>query len=184
MNWQKKLRYRGFRLLGFSLPILLLSLVAASFIPRRPPQTLASGELPSQKKSSGRLLIPAVSDGDIPVTLLLQWDRRPPAAMRVDLQMSDPEGQEQLQKKIKIKAKGSGNNWQQTMVFHVPGNSVRKFLMTSLGRESTLTHYSFIAFASSPALRILRIGEMLFYPALALMLLALVMVLFPAFISS
>lgn len=184
MNWQKKLRYRGFRLLGFSLPILLLSLVAASFIPRRPPQTLASGELPSQKIRSGRLVIPAVSDGDIPVTLLLKWDRRPPSAMRVDLQMSDPEGQEQLQKKIKIKAKGSGNNWQQAMVFHAPGNSLRKFSMTSLSRESTLTRYSFIAFASSPAHRILRIGEMLFYPALALVLLALVMVLFPTFISS
>jgi hypothetical protein len=182
--WQKKLRYRGFRLLGFSLPLLLLSLVAASFIPRRPPQTLASGDFPTQKKSSGRFLVPAAADGEIPVTLTLQWDRRPVSTLRVDVQISDPEGQDQLQKKIKIKAKASGEGWQQTLAFHVPAHSVRNFTLTSSSREPTLTRYSFVAFASNPAHRVLRFGEMLFYPALAIVLLALVMVLFPSFIQS
>lgn len=184
MSWQKKLRYRGFRLLGFSLPVLLLSLVAASFIPRRPPLTLASGELPSQKKSSGRIVVPAASDGEIPVTLTLQWDRRPPSTMRVNMQIIDPERQDLLQKKIKIKAKAVREGWQQTLAFHVPGHSVRNFTLISTSREPTLTRYSFIAFASSPALRILRFAEMLFYPALAFVLLAMVMVLFPSFIQS
>ena len=184
MNWQKKLRYRGFRLLGFSLPLLLLSVFIASFVPRRPPQVLATGELDSQKKGSGRLVLPAMADGDIPVTLSLQWDRRPPAALRMDVQISDPDGQDQLQKKIKIKAKRSGESWQQNLIFHVPGNSVRSFNLAQGSRESLLTRYTFTAFASTPTLRFLRIGEMLFYPALAIVFLALVMVLFPSFIQS
>jgi hypothetical protein len=184
VSWQKKLRYRGFRLLGFGLPMLLLSLVAASFIPRRPPQLLASGELSSQKKGMGQLVIPVAPDGDIPITLTLEWDRRPPAPMRLDLQLNDPEGQDQLQKKIKIKAKNSGRIWQQTLAFHIPASSVRSFTLASVSRDPTITRYHFTAFASTPAHRILRIGEMLFYPALVFVLLALVMVLFPSFIRS
>ncbi len=184
MSWQKKLRYRGLRLLGFSLPLLLLSLLTASFIPRRPPQILAQGELSHEKKSSGRLVLPAIQDGDVPVTLSLQWDRRPPAALRMTLQMSDAEGQDQLQKKIKIKAKSSDGSWVQTLLLPVPGNAVRNFTLALDGRDATRTRYQFTAFASTPALRILRIGEMLFYPALAIVFLALVMVLFPSFVQS
>ncbi|HET9240784.1 MAG TPA: hypothetical protein VFO10_26200 [Oligoflexus sp.] len=184
MNWQKKLRYRGFRLLGFGLPLLLLSVVAASFIPRRPPQILASGELSSQKMGAGQLIIPAAPDGDIPITLTLEWDRRPPSPMRLDIQISDPEGQDQLQKKIKVKAKNSGKTWQQSLMIPIPGSSVRSFTLASVSRDPTTTRYQFTAFASTPAHRILRVGEMLFYPALVFVLLALVMVLFPSFIRS
>jgi hypothetical protein len=184
MDWQKKLRYRGFRLLGFSLPLLLLSLVAASFIPRRPPQVLASGELSSQKKSTGQLIIPASPDGDSPITLTLEWERRPPSPMRLDVQISDPEGQDLLQKKIKIKAKNIGKTWQQALVFPISGSSVRSFTLASVSRDPSITRYQFTAFASTPGHRILRIGEMFFYPALVFVLLALVMVLFPSFIRT
>jgi hypothetical protein len=104
--------------------------------------------------------------------------------MRLDVQISDPEGQDQLQKKIKIKAKNSGKAWQQTLAFPIPGSSVRSFTLASVSRDPTITRYQFTAFASTPAHRIFRIGEMLFYPALVFVLLALVMVLFPSFIRS
>ncbi|WP_324958080.1 hypothetical protein [Oligoflexus sp.] len=68
-SWQKKLRYRGLRLLAYSLPLLLLSVTAASFIPRRAPQILAEGEVTGAKKSSGRFVLPAGVEGDVPVTL-------------------------------------------------------------------------------------------------------------------
>ncbi len=106
------------------------------------------------------------------------------AALRVTLQMSDAEGQDQLQKKLKIKARSSGGSWVQTLLLPVPGNTVRNFTLAHESRDPTLTRYQFTAFASTPALRILRIGEMLFYPALAIVLLALVMVLFPSFVQS
>lgn len=51
-------------------------------------------------------------------------------------------------------------------------------------RRMSLTRYQFTALASTPTHRILRIGEMLFYPALAIVFLALVMVLFPSFVQS
>ncbi len=184
MSWQKKLRYRALRLLGFSLPLMLLSLLTASFIPRRPPQILAQGELSHEKKSSGRLVLPAIQDGEVPVTLTLQWDRRPPVALRMAFRMSDAEGQDQLQKKIKIKAKGSAGSWEQTLLLQLPGNAVRNFTLAHDSREATLTRYQFTAFASTPVHRILRIGEVLFYPALAIVFLALVMVLFPSFVPS
>jgi hypothetical protein len=145
---------------------------------------MASGELPSQKRTFGRLILPDAREADIPVTLSLEWDRRPPDSLRLDAEFIDAEGQDQLKKKIKIKAKAVGSVWQQSVLFHFPGHSVRRFALTSRSQDPTVTRYSFTAFASSPALRILRLGEMLFYPALALVLFALVMVLFPSFISS
>jgi len=182
-TWQKKLKYRGFRLLGFSLPFLMLSLLAASMIPRRPPVLLADGEIRSQKVSRGRFLLPVGMDGDIPITLALQWEQRPSVG-RVELRISDPEGQDQQQKKIKINAQGSGTSWQQTLQLRLNGGSLRNFTLAAQTREPLITHYSFTAFAAQPWLRILRIGEMLLYPALAFVFLALVMVLFPSFISS
>jgi hypothetical protein len=142
---------------------------------------LASGELLSQKRRFGRLVLPVAGETDIPVTLTLEWERPPPASLRFDAQFIDPEGQDELKKKIKIQAKAVGSTWQQNILFHFPASSVRRFALTSRSQQPTLTRYSFTAFASTPALRILRFGEMLFYPALALVLLALVMVLFPSF---
>lgn len=183
-TWQKKLRYRGFRMMGWSLPILLISLVAASLIPRRPSQILVEGDLPSQKKRTERFVLPAGVDGDVPVTLELLWTRRPPPGLKVELQISDPEGQDLLQKKIRIKAQRAGAQWQQKMEMRLSGAPIRNFVLSAQSREPVVTHYQLTAFAGSPLLRLLRIGEMLFYPALAFVCLAMVMILFPSFIQS
>ncbi|HYX36437.1 MAG TPA: hypothetical protein VE954_25300 [Oligoflexus sp.] len=70
------------------------------------------------------------------------------------------------------------------MELHFTSGSVRNFTLTSPGREPVLTQFRFTAFAGTPFLRVLRIGEMLFFPALAFALLALVMILFPSFVQS
>jgi hypothetical protein len=182
-SWQKKLRYRGFRLISLSLPILLLSLTAASFIPRRAPQILAEGKMSGPKQSLGRFVIPAGLEGDVPVTLALQWDRRPSAG-KVELRMADPEGRDQLKKIMKLKGRNLGKSWQQTLELHLTSGTVQNFTLVTASREPMITAYRFTAFAGTPWMRILRIGEMLFFPALALVLLALVMILFPSFVQS
>ncbi|WP_218109989.1 hypothetical protein [Oligoflexus tunisiensis] len=170
-------------MLGFSLPLLLLSLVAASFIPRRPPSVLAEGTMTGQNPGSGRLILPVTGGEDVPVSLTLQWERRPPAALRLNLHISDREGQDQLQKKLKVKPKRVGRHWQQKLDLRLSSAGVRTFTLSTISPESGVMRYSFIAFAATPMQRVLRIGEMFFYPALAFVLLALVMVLFPTFVN-
>jgi hypothetical protein len=182
-SWQKNLKYRGFRLLGFSLPILLLSLVATSFVPRRAPAVLAEGKVTGKSSGSGRLILPVTGGEEVPVSLTLQWKRRPPAALRLNLQISDAEGQDQLQKKLKVKPKLADQLWQQRLELQLSSPGVRTFVLSTDQPEAGELRYSFIAFATTPLQHILRIGEMFFYPALAFVLLALVMVLFPSFID-
>lgn len=181
VGWQKKLRYRGFRLLGWSLPLLLVSVVAASLIPRRPPQILAEGDAHSGQTLAGHFVMPP---GDVPLNLELEWAARPPRGLRMDLQCGDTEGVDRQQKKILVKARNHGRIFQQRVELRLGASSGQQFTLLASSRDPVLTHYRFIAFAGTPLHTYLRFGEMLFYPALALVMLAVAMILFPRFVSS
>ncbi len=183
-DWQKKLRYRGFRLLGWSLPLLLLSLGSASLIPRRPPLILAEDDVSSSKKNSGLLTLPYGKETDLPLTLELNWTERPARDARLNLLVTDRSGSNRIQKKIAIKPIRRSKVWQQNIEIRLTSTEIHDYTLLIQSKSPMLSHFRWIAFAAPPAARYFRIGEMLYYPALAFIILAMSMVLFPSFIRS
>jgi|GEM_PF-4443846 len=164
--------------------MLLLSLICASLIPRRPPLILAEADATSLKKSSGRLTLPYGKETELPLTLELNWTEKPARDASLNLLLIDLTGSNRIQKKIAIKPIYRSKAWQQKIEIRLGSSAIHKYTLLIHSKSPMVSHFRWIAFAAPPAAQYFRIGEMLYYPALALIILAMSMVLFPSFIRS
>jgi hypothetical protein len=184
-GWQKKLKFRGLRLIGWTLPLMLVALFASSLVSHVPAKVLLERPWGEKKFITGRVDTPERTGGELNVLLLMSGPKAPPRGAEVLLRFKSVDGSEDVKRSWKLAPVPDGNGWKASFFTRIPAGKTVAYLLrpkADLMQKADLN----VQFISDPERSInkyFRMAELLFYPMLALSVLGAVMVLFPHFIS-
>ena len=185
-SWQMKSQARGFKVLGFSIPMFLIGFIASSQIPRLPPDKIFEGRSQNYK-ISGQFLVKG--KGEAPLQVFASAANYSGPAVKVFYKVKEKKDtirSRRVKSRLKMK---DGLQQPIDRIFKVPSGVQYKFY-GSLGKKKFKKlgikswKISIVRNPSQPHIQILRGLEIMIWPALSFILLGLVMIFVPKFINS
>ncbi|MFW7380649.1 MAG: hypothetical protein ACOH5I_17685 [Oligoflexus sp.] len=190
-DWRLRSQVRGLRLLIFSLPLLLIGLVASSQLPRTTTKVLWESQASSSMKQRAVITLPADGREQSPVQLLTTFtakSSRLRAAMRYEIWDDQKDLITRRTLRFGPRAQADGSRVYRSAVINLDTN--RKYLIRSQLNihKADLRHFSnwqwqVLQDPDKPSKRLLQMIELLSYPALSLTILGLVMVFGPRLVK-
>lgn len=185
-SWQKKLKFRGLRLIGWTLPVMLFSVFATSLVSHVPPKLLFERPWGDKKFISGRFESPKKGGTEVNVLLQLDGVTPIPRKTQASLRFKTLDGKEDIKKSWTLMPVPDGKRWKALFFTSIPDGQTLAYFVRVKADTSAMTDVKvqLIADPERSVNKYLRFAELLFYPMLALSLLGVVMVVFPHLFAS
>lgn len=186
-TWQQKLKFRGLRLIGWTLPLMLASLVASSMVPHVPPKVLLDRPWGEKNFISGRVDTPKKGTAEVDVKLQIEGPLPLPKGAQASFRFKSIDGGDDVKKGWKLMPVAmEGKRWKTVFFTRIPADQTLAYLVRLKADLPKMSEMKFqlVADPERAMNTYLRYAELLFYPMLALSLLGGVMVIFPQFFAT
>jgi hypothetical protein len=179
--WQQQMRIRAFRLLGWSLPLMLVSFAVSSMIPHSTPKEIHLRDWGEAVIVKGRFDIPKKGNEEVQAMIMLDGPSPSPKAGPIDIRVKTLDGSFDYKKRWNFRPDiQTDGTWNSRILLKLPGGNTVAYRLKTQGAPDMLLG-SKLHVVMNPARsvdRYLRWIEMVFYPSLVFCILAAAMLLF------
>ncbi len=179
--WQENTSLRAFRLLGYSLPTLIIASLAASILPAGQPKLVLERSWGESVLIRGRLELPKRGDAEIPTAWVIEGPMPKPENGVLSIRVKTLNNDVDTKKRWNFAPTNTGEgSWSSTFNLKLPGGELMAYRIRSEGRvnipsKATLKVYTDPA---RPIDRYLHMIAFLRYPSSIMVLIAGVMLFF------
>lgn len=175
------MRVRAFRLLGWALPLMLMSFAVSSIIPHSRQTEIMVRDWGEAVIIKGRIHVPKMGPDEIAAVILIDGPLPAPKPGPLDLRIKTLDGSLDIKKRWNFRpAVQLDQSWKAIFPIKLPAGQTVAYRFRTQGSPEMLASAKLhmIANPSRSVDRYLRYVELLFYPSLAFCILAVSMLLF------
>ncbi|MBC7659364.1 MAG: hypothetical protein H7249_06620 [Chitinophagaceae bacterium] len=184
-TWQQDMRVRSFRILGTFAPLLIASFFLSSMVPHNEGEKeILIRPWGDAVLVKGRVDIPRRTSEEIQTVFVLEGPLPPPVIDLFNVRVKSLDGNFDSKKRWKFKAiKATKSSWSAVFPLRVPSGQTLAYRLKTekASAELAAANLHIIIDPRRSADKFFRIGEMFFYPSLALCIFGVAMLLFAKF---
>lgn len=183
-SWQTKMRMRAYKLLGYTLPTVVLAALASSLLPAKEQKVILEKPWGESVLVRGRIEIPRRSGSEVPTAWVIEGPLPKPRSGVLNIRTKTLDDAFDTKKRWNFAPHFAEDGvWSSTFYLKIPAGEIVAFRIRGESAPDIPANAR-LKVISDPARPIdtyLRMIEVLIYPSLSLALLAIVMLLFARF---
>lgn len=183
-SWQTKMRMRAYKLLGYTLPTVVLAALASSLLPSKEQKVILEKPWGESVLVRGRIEIPRRSSSEVPTAWVIEGPLPKPRSGVLNIRTKTLDDAFDIKKRWNFAPHFAEDGvWSSTFYLKIPAGEIVAFRIRGEGAPDIPANarLKVISDPARPIDKYLRMIEVLIYPSLSLALLAIVMLLFARF---